>query len=665
MNFLNRISVGGKISILVGILVAALVITNGFAAFEMMQIGDELGALERSAGGTAGAAIERAVVVVHESNTRAIFLLFLVAGIFAVVGIVLAVLVARRISGPLGQLAETLVQVARGEAADIPALDHQDEVGAIARAITQITEAGKEAIRIKVALDNVTTNVMVSDNDNKIIYVNKAVLSMMRRAESDIRNQISGFSADNILGSTFDIFHKNPAHQRSMVAAMQDTYRTKIEIGGRSFTLIANPVKDNQGERLGTVVEWGDITQELAVEKEVQLIVDSAMAGDLSNRVRLDGKEGFMLQLGTGINSLLDTTESALQDIGDMTAALAAGDLTKRITSDYQGLFETLKNNSNEMAERLSDTVGRILAANDQINTASGEVAAGSADLSERTEQQAANLEETAASMEQLSATVRQNAGNASQANTLAAGARDTAEKSGAVVTDAVTAMTGIEQSSRKISDIIGVIDEIAFQTNLLALNAAVEAARAGEAGKGFAVVAQEVRTLAQRSATASKEIKGLILDSNEQVESGVDLVNKAGESLQEIVTAIKRVADIVSEIAAASDEQASGLEQVNMAVSQMDEMTQKNAALVEESAAAARSMEEQAGELTDLMAFFNLDGMGHAPAPRRHSNGAGSRPDAARSSAKAPARAPARTLPKPAAEKMPAPALDDDWKEF
>ncbi len=229
--------------------------------------------------------------------------------------------------------------------------------------------------------------------------------------------------------------------------------------------------------------------------------------------------------------------------------------------------------------------------------------------LSERTEQQASSLEETAAAMEQLAATVRQNAGNARQASQLADSAKAAADGGGGVATQAVAAMGRIEQSSQKISDIIGVIDEIAFQTNLLALNAAVEAARAGESGKGFAVVAAEVRTLAQRSSAASKEIKALIHASSGEVRTGVGLVNEAGRTLEQIVLSVKRVADIVADIAAASGEQAQGLEQVNAAVAHMDQVTQKNAALVEESTASARDLQAQAAELHGLVAFFSTDG--------------------------------------------------------
>ncbi|WP_238345971.1 methyl-accepting chemotaxis protein, partial [Luteimonas saliphila] len=264
---------------------------------------------------------------------------------------------------------------------------------------------------------------------------------------------------------------------------------------------------------------------------------------------------------------------------------------------------------ANRTVDRLADIVGQIRTGSDAINSAASEIAAGNDDLSRRTEQQAASLEETASSMEELTSTVRQNADNARQANQLAIGAVDVASQGGEVVGKVVQTMSAISESSNRIADIIGVIDGIAFQTNILALNAAVEAARAGEQGRGFAVVAAEVRSLAQRSAGAAKEIKTLITDSADKVRHGNDLVDQAGRTMGEIVTSVKRVTDIIADISAASQEQSAGIEQVNQAITQMDESTQQNAALVEEATAAARSMEQQAGQLVQTVAVFSAQG--------------------------------------------------------
>ena len=290
---------------------------------------------------------------------------------------------------------------------------------------------------------------------------------------------------------------------------------------------------------------------------------------------------------------------------------ISTGDLTGNIevtSSDETGmLLQALKS----MNERLLEIVGGVNESVSEVSTASNEISRGNADLSQRTEEQASSLEETASSMEEMTSTVKQNADNASQANQLAAGARTQAEKGGEVVGNAITAMAEINSSSKKIADIISVIDEIAFQTNLLALNAAVEAARAGEQGRGFAVVAGEVRSLAGRSAEAAKEIKDLIQDSVEKVQQGTDLVDESGKTLEEIVNSVKKVTDIVSEIASSSQEQATGIEEVNKSIMQMDGMTQQNAALVEEAAAASESMSEQAGNLQQQISFFKVSGGG------------------------------------------------------
>ncbi len=286
---------------------------------------------------------------------------------------------------------------------------------------------------------------------------------------------------------------------------------------------------------------------------------------------------------------------------------IAEGDLTQRIevnSSDETGqLLQALK----DMNDSLSKIVGQVRTGTDTIATASSQIAAGNLDLSSRTEEQASSLEETASSMEELTSTVKQNAENARQANQLVVSTADVAVKGGQVVGQVVDTMASIKDSSRKIADIIGVIDGIAFQTNILALNAAVEAARAGEQGRGFAVVAAEVRNLAQRSAGAAKEIKSLIEDSVDKVDIGGKLVDEAGKTMDEIVNSVKRVTDIMSEIAAASQEQSAGIEQVNQAIAQMDEVTQQNAALVEEAAAASESLQDQAGNLAQVVSAFNL----------------------------------------------------------
>jgi methyl-accepting chemotaxis protein len=342
----------------------------------------------------------------------------------------------------------------------------------------------------------------------------------------------------------------------------------RIGKGGKEVWIQAsyNPVLDEHGKPFRVVKFATDITPakvaEQAIEAEIGGIVKAAVDGDLSRRIAIEGKQGFALNLSGAINALCD---------------------------NFAGFVSEVAETSRE------------------VSNSAAEISASTTDLSQRTEEQAASLEQTSASMEEISATVKKNAENAQRANHLTTETRNTADRGGAVVSDAVQAMARIEESSRKIADIIGVIDEIARQTNLLALNAAVEAARAGDAGRGFAVVASEVRSLAQRSSQAAKDIKDLITSSSGQVQTGVGLVNQAGTSLTEIVTAIRQVVELVADIATASAEQAEGLEQVNKALAQMDEVTQQNSALVEENAASVKSLEQRSHDMNERVSSFKV----------------------------------------------------------
>ncbi|WP_079219202.1 methyl-accepting chemotaxis protein [Herbaspirillum robiniae] len=354
-----------------------------------------------------------------------------------------------------------------------------------------------------------------------------------------------------------------------------------------------------------------------------------------------------------------------------LARTVADGDLTSRIevtsrdeTGQLLGALQTMNGN-------LQKIVTQVRQATDTINTASGEIATGNLDLSSRTEEQASSLEETASAMEELTSTVRQNADNALQANQLAASASEVALQGGSVVGEVVQTMGSINESSRKIVDIIGVIDGIAFQTNILALNAAVEAARAGEQGRGFAVVASEVRSLAQRSATAAKEIKELIADSVEKVGNGSKLVEQAGVTMGEVVNSVQRVTDVVAEISSASKEQSNGIEQVNHAISQMDQTTQQNAALVEQAAAAAQALQEQASRLTSVVSVFRIDGMEAAPVRAQAASAAPARATPSARAAAPKAAATAAAAPKKLPEKQTVPAGKpgrddaDDWEQF
>lgn len=347
------------------------------------------------------------------------------------------------------------------------------------------------------------------------------------------------------------------------------------------------------------------------ISTEINMLVAGAVRGDFSRRGNVEAFEFDFRDIVASMNQLMEVSEIGLRDAARVFAALAEGDLTQKIENNYEGLFLELRNSANLTTENLEDLVGQIKSSTDMVYVAAREIASGNSNLSTRTEQQAANIEEAAASIEELTSTVRQSADNARTANNLAVTARDTAVRGGALVDSVVKTMTSIEDSSRRISEIIGVIDSIAFQTNILALNAAVEAARAGEQGRGFAVVAAEVRSLAQRSGTAAKEIRVLIGDASEKVTGGVKEVNAAGATMKDIVSGVVRVTDVAGEISSAAQEQSRGIEQVNQTITFIDEATQQNAALVEEASAAARSLEEQAESLSKAVAVFRTSQMG------------------------------------------------------
>lgn len=418
------------------------------------------------------------------------------------------------------------------------------------------------------------------------------------------------------------------------------------------------------GEMVKITEVMGQVKTNLfSISNDIKFLLEGALAGDFSRRGDVAKYHHEFKQMITGLNQLMQINEAGLGEVVRVLGALSRGDLTEKIESNYKGLFEKLKTDTNITVEQLMHIIRQIKESADSISTASQEIAQGNMDLSQRTEQQASNLEETASSMEELTSTVKQNAENAKQANQLAASASNVAVKGGEVVGQVVETMSSINESSKKIVDIISVIDGIAFQTNILALNAAVEAARAGEQGRGFAVVATEVRTLAQRSAAAAREIKSLIGDSVSKVENGTQLVDQAGRTMDEIVMSVRRVTDIMAEISAASQEQSAGIEQVNLAISQMDEITQQNAALVEQAAAASESMHEQASQLAQAVAVFKLHHA--AQIAKKHTEVSTERrgPDRATNVGRLPKAASPATKKETVA--MTKTGTDGDWEEF
>jgi len=539
----------------------------------------------------------------------------------ALIGISISRNILRTINASLSNFAS----ISSGDYKQTLDMKGNNELTSLTRSITSmrikigfdVEDATKKAAastRIKEALDNVSANVMVADKDRNIIYMNESVIKTLQNAESDIQKDLPDFNVATLMGTSIDTFHKNPAHQKQLLEKLTSTHEAALIIGGRSMDLSVSPVTNEQGTRLGTVVEWKDRTIEVAIEKEIDDIVEAASRGDLSKRVLMEGKEGFFEKLSIGLNQLLESSSSFVSDVGLLFSSLSEGDLTQPIKNDYQGDFDRIKVDANNTLNKLTEIMTQIREAANTVHTAANEIAQGNTDLSQRTEEQASSLEETASSMEEITATVKQSSDNSSEANQLASEAKNKAQQGGETVHEAVDAMKEILTSSNQINDIIGVIDEIAFQTNLLALNAAVEAARAGEQGRGFAVVAGEVRNLSKRSADAAKEIKDLIRDSVVKVETGSTLVNESGDTLGSIVHAVDRVAGMIAEVNNAAAEQTSGIEQINQAVAQMDEMTQQNAALVEEASAASEAMSEQASSMNRLIGFFKIGNYTAAP---------------------------------------------------
>ncbi len=560
----------------------------------------------------------------HRASVMAIII---TVSLLTLLAVAMGVVISRAITGPIRQAMHAIQSVARGDlSVNIPSSTTADEAGRMLAATRDMTQ-------------------------------------MLRRYSSETQQMVEMHAGPDIshrIPEDFPgVYGQLAVGVNTVIFEHLDSIRDAIDVLNQyAAGDLSRDARRLPGTR-AILHESMDAAKAslLAINTQIQTLAQAAAAGDFSQRgdaQRFDHDFRIMIE---HLNTMMDVADGNLSQLSHLLQAIANGDLTARMHGEFHGVFASMRDDANTTVAQLTRIVSRIQHASGSISTAAGEIASGNNDLSRRTEQQAANLEETAASMEELTSTVRQNAEHARQANQLAIGAHSVASQGGEVVGKVVSTMHEIDASSRRIADIITVIDGIAFQTNILALNAAVEAARAGEQGRGFAVVASEVRTLAQRSASAAKEIKGLIDESVGKVAEGSALVNQAGATMGEIVASVQRVTDIMAEISAASQEQSAGIEQVNQTVMQMDETTQQNAALVEEATAAARSMEEQAGQLNDAVALFKLDGQAVAaavPAPAI----AGGRPAAARPrSAPAPVRRPA--------VREPALADEGDWQEF
>ena len=474
------------------------------------------------------------------------------------------------------------------------------------RRITDIANAARDKLvdadraarynaRVKAALDTVSLPVRIADDAGTVIYANHALLNTLRQCQDGFRKQIPGFDPDKVVGGSVGMFYPDPAAVLARLRALTSVSHTRMDLGGRMYDLTTTPVLAETGERLGTVGQWVDVTEQLASEQQIDALVQAASRGDFSQRLSLDGKTGFFASLSSGMNDLMQTSEQGLTDISDVLVSFAEGDLTHRMTRDYSGLFAKAKDSANATAENLTRVIGEVRAAADALTGAANQVSATAQSLSQAASEQAASVEQTTASIDVMSASISQNSDNAKVTDGMATKTSKEAVDGGSAVSQTVTAM-------KQIAAKIGIVDDIAYQTNLLALNAAIEAARAGEHGKGFAVVAAEVRKLAERSQEAAKEIGDL-------AESSVSTAERAGKLLDEIVPSIQKTSELVQEIAAASAEQSESVVQIGGAMGQLSKATQQNASASEELAATSEELSGQAEQLQQTVAFFNLGG--------------------------------------------------------
>lgn len=518
---------------------------------------------------------------------------------------------------PITKISKLIKDITDGKKVNVDEFS-ENEFGTIIRAIKsmafkssfEVSEQrilANEVSRIKMALDEVTMPVTLSNAHRELVYMNKASIELWKEMESEIGDRIPDFTVETMLGHSMAEFLESDRDKAFFAKIEKKPVLCDLKFGGKNIRATIVAIYDERDVYIGRAVQWMDRTAELALEKQISMIVAAATAGDFSGRLATQNEEGFFTQLAQSLNLLLETCEKSYGDIARIFDAFSHGDLTQTITSEYRGEFNNIKNNANNTVYKLTEIVDSIKSITQNVSDSSKEIAANNLDLSGRTNSQTSAIEETASSMQKLTSMVEANTENANHANSFVIGTSNTATKGVNVIRRVVSTMEDIRESSRKVVDIISVIDSISFQTNILALNAAVEAARAGEQGRGFAVVATEVRSLAQRAAAAAGEIKILINESVEKIEDGSKLVVDAGHTMEDIVGSIHTVTDMIGQISVASSEQNAGIGLANNAILEMEEMTQQNAILVGQSSATAEHLKDQAAELSKAVDYFKI----------------------------------------------------------
>ena len=521
-----------------------------------------------------------------------------------------AFFVGGALSRAIGGLSSMMGRVSDGRLDNtIPGLDRSDEIGGMARALETFQNQARVQLAVTAALDSNKTATLLVDGKYQKIKENASFEALWSRHASKLSG-LNRMDDDGVVNFApfFDLIENAGRSGAEVKTKINGDQAMDIEHNGLIFEVKRAPVVDQFGETVGTSLEVNDVSIVRKIERELIEVAAAAEEGIFSKRVTKADGLGFTSIAAVSLNQLMESVENFMGSLENALKALADGDLTNRLQGSFSGRFAVARDRFNTSIEEVCGAVVKVNHAATHINQVAGPIASGSKDLASRAEQQASTLEETAATMEEMAATIKENAGNSEKATELSARARDLAEDGGKVVAETVTAMSRIEESSEKISEIISVIEGIAFQTNLLALNAAVEAARAGELGKGFAVVASEVRTLAQRSSEAAQDIKGLIETSSSQVADGVSLVSRTGESLTELVDSIRSVAATIAEISNASREQASGVEEITQSVNQLDEMTQRNSNLAVQSASSATDLQTSVNDLGVAIAQFTVE---------------------------------------------------------